>query len=216
MELVLITTTVIVLTNWDFTESTRKTVAAFTILLAVSEFFLLTGSLPVLSFSTHLVMLKTVAKSFLKGLLLYSIILVAFALCFYTLLGDSNAGGGGDAATTTGVVESDDIADFNNFVHPGVAIVKAVVMLTGEFDASNVHFKQNYASYVLFVVFVLLISTVLSNLLNGLAVSDTQAIKSEAELMNFIYRAELMARYEKILLGKGENVWSVVLLFTTF
>lgn len=202
LELVLITTTVIVLMNFEFAESTRKTVASFTILLAVSEFFLLTGSLPVLSFSTHLVMLKTVAKSFMKGLLLYSIILIAFALCFYTLLGDvqRKIGEGADAV-------ADDIADFNNFVHPGVAIVKAVVMLTGEFDASNVQFKENYASYVLFVVFVLLISTVLSNLLNGLAVSDTQAIKSEAELMNFIYRAKLMARYEKILLGKGENVW---------
>lgn len=47
-------------------------------------------------------------------------------------------------------------------------------MLTGEFDASNIHFKQNAASYVLFVIFVFLISTVLNNLLNGLAVSDTQ------------------------------------------
>lgn len=27
--------------------------------------------------------------------------------------------------------------------------------------------------------------------------------------MNFIYRAKLMARYEKILLGKGENGWYV-------
>lgn len=198
LELVLITTTVIILANFDFSESTRKTVASFTILLSVTEFFLLTGSLPVLSFSTHLVMLKTVAKSFMKGLLLYSIILIAFGLCFYTLLGDVRK-------DVNAVV--DDIADFNNFVHPGAAIAKAVVMLTGEFDASNIHFKQNYASYVLFVVFVLLISTVLSNLLNGLAVSDTQAIKNEAELMNFIYRAKLMARYEKILLGKGENGW---------
>ncbi len=47
-------------------------------------------------------------------------------------------------------------------------------MLTGEFDASNIHFQQNATSYVLFVIFVFLISTVLNNLLNGLAVSDTQ------------------------------------------
>lgn len=168
LEIVLIGTTIVVLTNFEFTESTRKTVAAFTILMAVTEFFLLTGSLPVLSFSTHLVMLKTVAKSFMKGLLLYSIILIAFALCFYTLLGDVKR----EPAADGGVV--DEIADFNNFVHPGVAIVKAVVMLTGEFDASNIHFTQNTASYLLFVIFVFLISTVLQNLLNGLAVSDTQ------------------------------------------
>lgn len=165
LEIVLISTSIVILMNFDFSETTRKTVAAFTILLAVFEFFLLTGSLPVLSFSTHLVMLKTVTKSFMKGLLLYSIILIAFALCFYTLLGD---------VTKDVPAVSDDIADFNNFVHPGVAIVKAVVMLTGEFDASNINFKQNSASYLLFVIFVFLISTVLQNLLNGLAVSDTQ------------------------------------------
>lgn len=34
-----------------------------------------------------------------------------------------------------------------------------------------------------------------------------QAIKSEAELMNFIHRSELMARYESILLGKDANTW---------
>lgn len=160
LEIVLIVTTIFVLMNIDFDESTRRTIAAFTILLAVTEFFLLTGSLPVLSFSTHLVMLKTVSRSFAKGLLLYSIILIAFALCFYTLLGGINANG-------------DDVIEFNNFVHPGVAIIKAVVMLTGEFDASNIKFKQNGISYLVFVAFAFLISTVLSNLLNGLAISDT-------------------------------------------
>lgn len=83
----------------------------------------------------------------------------------------------------------------------------AVVMLTGEFDASDIKFNKNVYSYAIFLIFVFMISTVLFNLLNGLAVSDTQAIKSEAELMNFIYRAELMARYEKILSGKGESDW---------
>lgn len=83
----------------------------------------------------------------------------------------------------------------------------AVVMLTGEFDASDIKFNKNVYSYAIFLIFVFMISTVLFNLLNGLAVSDTQQIKSEAELMNFIYRAELMSRYEKILLGKGESDW---------
>lgn len=161
LEIVLIITSIFVLMNINFDESTRRTISAFTILLAVTEFFLLTGSLPVLSFSTHLVMLKTVSRSFAKGLLLYSIILIAFALCFYTLLGGIN--------TTNG----DDVVEFNNFVHPGVAIIKSVVMFTGEFDASNIKFSQNGISYLVFAAFVFLISTVLSNLLNGLAISDT-------------------------------------------
>lgn len=32
--------------------------------------------------------------------------------------------------------------------------------------------------------------------------------------MNFIYRAKLMARYEKILLGKVDNVWYVFVVYS--
>lgn len=168
LEIALIVMSIVVLVQQDYEESTRRTVAAFTILLAVCEFFLLTGSLPFLSFSTHLVMLKTVSKSFLRGLLLYSIILIAFALCFYTLLGEDEI-----VKPTNATTEEDD-DEFNKFAHPGVSIIKTVVMLTGEFDASSINFKHNISSYFIFVIFVFLISTVLFNLLNGLAVSDTQ------------------------------------------
>lgn len=167
LEIALIVMSVVVLVQQNYIESTRRTVAAFTILLAVCEFFLLTGSLPFLSFSTHLVMLKTVSKSFFRGLLLYSIILIAFALCFYTLLGEDEI-----TKPAADAEEGDD--EFNKFVNPGVSIIKTVVMLTGEFDASSINFKHNISSYFIFVIFVFLISTVLFNLLNGLAVSDTQ------------------------------------------
>lgn len=198
LELALIGMTVAVLVPHDYAESTRRTVAAITILLAVSEFFLLTGSLPVLSFSTHLVMLKTVSKSFLRGLLLYSIILIAFALCFYTLLGEDDeimavkrknddpivfptTVADGDAAAAA---EGED-DEFNKFGHPGISIIKTVVMLTGEFDASSINFKHNISSYFIFVIFVFLISTVLFNLLNGLAVSDTQVRSGRDEFSFF-------------------------------
>lgn len=176
IEVLLIIMTGIVLCSGQKTESFHRTVAAFTILLAVGEYFFLIGSLPILSFSTHVVMLKTVSKSFLKGLLLYSIILIAFALCFYTLLSDEraskNSTDGQNNTDTTAEEEDDD--EFNRFGYPGVAIIKTVVMLTGEFDASSINFKNNVWSYFIFVIFVFLISTVLFNLLNGLAVSDTQ------------------------------------------
>lgn len=178
LEIALIIATILVLCNFQYAENTRRTISAITILLAVTEFFLLTGSLPFLSFSTHLVMLKTVSKSFVKGLLLYSIILIAFALCFYMLLGQDDATSKRNSVTGSDAVDNehnddDDITEFNNFVYPGIAMIKSVVMLTGEFDASNIHFKRNGVSYLVFVIFVFLISTVLSNLLNGLAISDT-------------------------------------------
>lgn len=184
-------------------ETWRRTVAAVAILLAVDEFFVLLGSLPVMSFSTHLVMLLTVARSFLRSLLLYAIMLVAFALCFCTLLGRDATS---SAAVDDGADGDGDDDRFNQFESPGLAIVKTVVMLTGEFDAGSIGFANNCLSYLVFVVFVFLVSTVLFNLLNGLAVNDTQAIKADAELTNLIYRAEQLAKYERIL-GQGAGGW---------
>lgn len=142
MEVTLIAMTVVVLTSENYNDTTRRTFAAITILLAVSEFFILTGSLPVLSFSTHLVMLKTVSKSFLKSLMLYSIILIAFALCFYTLLGkeDQNEAPAGkvdplDASKTDADTEDD--GEFNQFIHPGLAIIK-----TGMYEQYEYEIKK--------------------------------------------------------------------------
>lgn len=201
LEITLVITVGMILSDVKLDESVRRDIAALTILLTVFELFILIGSLPVLSFSTHLVMLRTVTYTFMKSFLLYSIILVAFSLSFFTLLNEPRPVKSGQAGEEA---EGD---DFNKFENPGVSILKTVVMLTGEFDAASINFNLNAMSYFLFLTFVFVISTVLFNLLNGLAVSDTQAIKSEAELTNFIYRCELMARYEKILIGTEKTWW---------
>lgn len=202
LELVLVVTVSIILIDVTLDESVRRGIAALTILLTVFELFILIGSLPILSFSTHLVMLRTVTYTFMKSFLLYSIILIAFSLSFFTLLNEPHPIKG-----SAKVGEESEGDDFNKFENPGVSIIKTVVMLTGEFDAASINFNLNAMSYFLFLAFVFVISTVLFNLLNGLAVSDTQAIKSEAELTNFIYRCELMAHYEKILIGSEKSWW---------
>lgn len=180
-------------------ESWRRIFAASTILLIAIEIFLLAGSLPFWSFSCHYVMLKTVTWSFLKSLSLYAIILIAFSLSFFTLLHeeptktDSNTGNQQD---------DDEDGEFNKFGNIGLAIMKTVVMSTGEFDVASINFKLNEFSYFVFIVYLFIVSIVLLNLLNGLAVSDTQAIKSEAELTNFIRRSQVLYRYDGVLANK--------------
>uniref|UniRef100_A0A7G3ACI7 Putative conserved plasma membrane protein n=2 Tax=Lutzomyia longipalpis TaxID=7200 RepID=A0A7G3ACI7_LUTLO len=140
-------------------------------------------------------MLRTVSITFMRSLMLYSILLIAFALCFYTLLGGTD--------NPNAQVED----GFNKFIDPGTAIIKTIVMMTGEFEAANIEFKSNTLSYVFFLLFVFFMSVVLFNLLNGLAVSDTQAIKAEAELTGFITRAQVLERYEKLVFGKNPGQW---------
>lgn len=164
MEIVLIVLTVLVLKGDNFADGTRRTIGATTILLLAVELYLLAGSLPFWSFSTHYVMLKTVTITFLKSFMLYAIILIAFALSFFTLLRGQRAASGDPAA--------DD--DINKFENIGLSIMKTLVMSTGEFDAASIDFNSNTWSYIIFVVFLFLVATVLFNLLNGMAVSDTQ------------------------------------------
>lgn len=185
-------------------ESWHRIFAASTILLIAIEIFLLAGSLPFWSFSCHYVMLKTVTLSFLKSLSLYAIILLAFSLSFFTLLHESP-----ESNETTNVLNNDinenkenndeDSDDFNKFNSVGLSIMKTLVMSTGEFDVASINFKLNSFSYIIFITYLFIVSIVLLNLLNGLAVSDTQAIKSEAELTNFIRRSQVLARYDGVM-----------------
>lgn len=158
-------------------DASHRILRAVTILFAAYEFLQLVGTLPILSVSTHMVILKKVAITFLKSIALYSILLFAFALSFYTLFGGKTG-------------ENDDASeDFNSFKYPGIAIIKTFVMLTGEFDASSLDLDRNGASYcIIFMLFVFLVTIVLFNLLNALAVDDTQVrnpSSSTEKLLNF-------------------------------
>lgn len=172
--LIVLTTMILIWTPEE--GSWKRSLAATTILLAFADLFQLVGSLKYMNFSKHLIMLKTVSISFLKSFMLYSLIFIAFSLCFFTLLNEKSATSPNNTnQTTTGAdaqPEEDD--DFNKFSNIGTAFLKTLVMLTGEFEAASINFELNRISYVIFVVFLFLISTVLFNLLSGLAVNDIQ------------------------------------------
>ena len=194
-EIVLIILSWIVLLGANLPEI--RILRGVTILLVATEFLQLVGTLPILSVSTHMVILKKVSVTFLKSIALYSILLFAFALCFYTTFGgtpDSN-----NNATETKTNNDDEDADeFNRFSDPGIAIIKTFVMLTGEFDASALNLSSP-SHCIIFVMFVFLITIVLFNLLNALAISDTQIIKNDAELTDLTQRIAVLACYERII-----------------
>lgn len=193
MECAMIVLVIIVL--FDLCEEDwRRTIAASAMLLIGIEVFHLAGSLPFWSFSTHYVMLKTVISSFLKSLSLYAILLLAFSLAFFTLLREK----------PIWLRDGFEDGELNKFSNLGLSIIKTLVMSTGEFDAADIHFELNPWSYFIFIAFLFIISTVLLNLLNGLAVNDIQTIKSEAELTNFIHRCQVLARYERALLDNEQ------------
>ncbi|XP_061393732.1 transient receptor potential cation channel protein painless-like, partial [Musca vetustissima] len=197
MEVVLIVLAIITCSTSSYDLQKERIIPVLTMLLISVELCLLVGSLPVLSISTHMLMLRAVCKSFIKSFTLYSIFVITFSLCFYILFGKPQVD-----ADNKPVPPEDD--DFNKFSNPLASMIKTIVMLTGEFDAGDLQFDSVY-SYLLFLLFVFLMTIVLFNLLNGLAVSDTQAIKDQAELNGAICRTQLLTRYEEVLTGRSER-----------
>ncbi|XP_041674060.1 transient receptor potential cation channel protein painless-like [Drosophila eugracilis] len=191
-------------------KETERTVAAYTILLVSVDFCLLVGSLPVLSISTHMLMLREVSMNFLKSFSFYSIFVITFSLCFFIIFGklpekkDRLAGTTISPETTestSSFLEEENKQDFD-FTNIFVALIKTIVMMTGELNAGDITFTSVY-SYLFLVIFIMFITIVLLNLLNGLAVNDTQNIKMQAELNGEICRVNLVSRYEQVLNSGG-------------
>ncbi|XP_026748236.2 transient receptor potential cation channel protein painless-like [Galleria mellonella] len=195
----------IIVTSWivcydSAPESTKQQLSAVAILLSSAELVLLIGQFPTLS--TNIVMLRTVSWNFFKFLLWYCILIIAFALSFYTLFrqeinDDKNA-------PNPNCTKKEEDEEEDLFVDPGRSLFKTIIMLTGELDAGSIKFGTfPVTSYIIFILFVFMIPIVLFNLLNGLAVNDTQAIRADAELVGHISRIKLISHFESVLIGNA-------------
>jgi hypothetical protein len=87
-------------------------------------------------------------------------------------------------------------------MNPIMSVMKTFVMMMGEFEADSMVSKMaNSPTYFcLFALFVFITAMVLLNLLTGLAVSDTQAIKSNAKHLSLVSRIRLIYEIESTLL----------------
>ena len=103
----------------------------------------------------------------------YSFFIIAFALGFYILLHKSRPD-----------------PNLSFFDDPYLSIVKTFTMFVGEIGDLQVSdnlqptkaLLVNESRYIYFLVFVFLIVIVMMNLLNGLAVSDINKLREEAEI----------------------------------
>jgi hypothetical protein len=76
--------------------------------------------------------------------------------------------------------------------------MKTFVMMMGEFQAESLapEMANSFTCFCLFALFVFIIAMVLLNLLTGLAVSDTQAIKSDVEELSVVSHVKLIYEME--------------------
>ncbi|KAL1459407.1 hypothetical protein WDU94_011391 [Cyamophila willieti] len=164
----------------------KHEISAFAILLSWTELALLIARHP--SVSTSNEMFKMVTKSFFSFLTWYSIFLFAFGLSFYTMFKDA-------------------VSDENQFLNPFGSIFKTLIMSTGEFDSASIPF-QDYSpiAQLLFTLFVFSIAMIMINILQGVAVSDTDAILKESKLLANISTIKFICSMENAFIEDSKMV----------
>lgn len=157
----------------------KQTVGALSIFLAWMALVLFIRKFPMLGI--YVVMFTSILKTFTKFFMIFVLFLVAFALSFYTLL--------------KGQVPS--------FADPSRSIVKTGVMMIGEFDFDNIFNEDDVkvpaVTWFLFIVFLIIMTLILMNLLIGLAVDDIKGVQEQAALERQAMLVDLAMDVEKAL-----------------
>lgn len=168
--------------NEDFKKK-NSLLSAVLILLATIDIL---SMLPYRWMSKYMFMLKHVSKTFLKILLIFLMVIFAFASCFRIVLAPStesplvyNSTTITNDSITNQEEEEDEI--FHNFADFSTSFMKTIQMLSGEFTIEPFTLNS-WEKKVIFLTFVLT-SYVLFNLILGLVVSDIQQVKEETELL---------------------------------
>ncbi|KAL7016831.1 hypothetical protein ACKWTF_010152 [Chironomus riparius] len=202
IDITLITSSTCVLLELVSNRDLLRILHTIIILLSTWECFNLLGFLPLVSISLHIKMFKKVFMTFLQSLAIYSVIILGFALSFHTLHGDRfwmDLQVCGDKNFTDDMIEiptNTSRSDrFNNFYTLRSSIIKSFVMLTGELDASDIYL-ESFTYIGVFMLFLFVVTIVLYNLLNALAISDTQEIVCDAKLIDLNERILTMYQHE--------------------
>ncbi|XP_065203447.1 transient receptor potential cation channel protein painless-like [Planococcus citri] len=187
--------TMILIIGVFFANETNSYLAATVMLMMWIEFVFLLGKVPMLSI--YIEMFKTVASNFAKLFILYSILVVSFTCSFFILFHyKTNESSPVNRKNCSNLI--------NTWQDPTISLIKSIIMMTGEFDASSLPLGSNFNySYVFFIFFIFLVTIVLHNLLNGLAVSDTRAIMRNAEVVALISRANQISQLERLVVSSA-------------
>ncbi|KAL4715914.1 hypothetical protein ACJJTC_013214 [Scirpophaga incertulas] len=162
------------------TSDWQHDVAAITIFFCWLELMMIIGRFP--TFGLYVQMFTTVTVNFATFLLAYSCLLIAFGLAFSVLF-----------------------SNYPAFYLPA-GLVKTVMMMSGELEYEDIFYNNDDAqiqypltAHGMFLIFVLLVTVILTNLLVGLAVSDIQALQESAGLDRLVRQTQLVAHLESML-----------------
>ncbi|KAK3887974.1 hypothetical protein Pcinc_007934 [Petrolisthes cinctipes] len=158
--------------------------AAWAMVVAWYEFVLILGRAPPLAL--YITMLRHVSWNFLKFILLFGALIVAFTISFNMLLQQPQSSEA--IVMSTGEFEYSSLKE--HFSNNSLALASTVLM---------------------FLIFLFLIFLVLMNVMNALAITDTQEVVDDAELYSLMSRLELVYLIEAVLLWCLSKCYTSVL-----
>lgn len=160
-------------------------VGALAVLCGWANLMIMIGHLPI--FGSYVTMYVKIQKEFTKLFMAYICLLIGFTVCFCVIFPKAK-----------------------QFTNPFVALVKILVMMTGELefdDLLDIITQEESATLILleisalttFVLFLLFVTIILMNLLIGIAVHDIQGLKKTAVLSKLVGQTKLIAQIESAL-----------------
>eukprot|EP00092_Neocalanus_flemingeri_P000038 GFUD01000039.1.p1 GENE.GFUD01000039.1~~GFUD01000039.1.p1 ORF type:complete len:753 (+),score=169.65 GFUD01000039.1:23-2260(+) len=167
LELLIILLTVILLVliglDMEGLEEPRKHVAAFVTFFAWIDITIIFSKWP--GFGIYVLMMISVVRNVIQFLMVYFTTFVAFAMSFYLIL-----------------------PSHPDFSDPLSSFVKVIPMFLGEMEFSGTFTWEaveqtnglNFTAQIMFILFVIMVSIIINNLLIGLTVSDTKEILDQA------------------------------------
>lgn len=175
--------------TFEIDEGDFKKIRAITILVMAAQSIQLVAKVSVLSMSLHMAIFKRVCVTFLKTIALYLILILAFAMSFYTLNDDDEM--------DKGSLKAGGEDEEKSFADPFMSVITTVRMMLSDFENVKLAEKDRFQGSM-FLLFVVLITVVLYNLLNALAISDTNNIMKDAERVDTKKRISILSSYEKL------------------
>ncbi|KAJ6646569.1 Transient receptor potential channel pyrexia [Pseudolycoriella hygida] len=166
-------------------------VAAFAVLLGWTNLMLMMGQLP--DFGVYVAMYTKVQVEFGKLFMAYSGILIGFSISFCVIIPDSPI-----------------------FSNPIMAFISVLVMMTGEEDLIiltndpdriDPPLLNEISGQVIYILFIVFVTVILMNLLEGIAVNDIEELKKTAELSRLVRQTELIHYIESALFKRYLPSW---------
>ncbi|KAL4233751.1 hypothetical protein ACF0H5_008431 [Mactra antiquata] len=131
-------------------------------------------------FGIYVVMFKDILWTFFQFFIVFMLFIIAFALAFFALLQNQDS-----------------------FSTVWQSLIKTSVMMIGEFEYDGIYtdgvVHYQVLAYILFCVFMVVMSIIIMNLLVGLAVDNIKEVQEQAELTRKAMQVELALDVERIV-----------------